>query len=99
MLVIDIDFNTFREIAMAQRGVAPFYTETARTVTLYREFNGMLFRHVRKKLKDDQQELVWRSINMRWAFKVDRVSNFGEDEWKEYFTHLYDVLSQKSRKK
>jgi hypothetical protein len=92
MIVLDVDFNVMREMAAKASGVSFFYTETGTEITLYREFNGMLLRHVHAKSGSPQNDSAWASINLARSVRVEKISNFGEDEWKEYFTHLYYVM-------
>lgn len=97
MLVIDVDFDTLRSMGISKEGISFFYQENDVQMTIYREFNGMLFRHIRLKSNDPYQNDTWKQQNMNNSIRIENIESFGDSEWKSAFSKLYRVVEEMNR--
>jgi hypothetical protein len=97
MLVIDVDFNTLRSMGVSKEGLSFFYQENETQLTIYREFNGFLFRHIHNKDRDPNQNNLWQQQNLPNSVKIEKIEPFGDSDWKSAFSKLYRMIEEINR--
>lgn len=95
MIIIDVDFDTIKEMSFRTEGLSFFYTEDHKGFTIYKEFNGMLFRNYQEKEGNPMQDEVFRATYLGRARRVFRVSaetGINGNEWKRAFRNMYNAM-------